>query len=206
MKGSIMTENRTVSNGAMGSGKSTAMPENDFERAGAKDDCRLDSRDAFASERYSERTGGAFHNLRAERKRLHLLVKPTGWVSGMAMDNPGFQMKHSVKLLEEELAQAGEPRVLQLFLRGADSKDPDAWELFADGTMVASGSGDFARECFEQSATRFLELCREAVAANAAPSFSKQEYDLLQAAKHVAQVEARTVAREEGRLAALAVR
>lgn len=148
-------------------------------------------------------SSSAFHNLRTEKKQLHLLVKPTGFVSGMAMDNPGFQMKHSVKLLEQELADAGEPRVLQLFLRG-DSKEPDAWELHADGCLIASGSGGFARECFEQSATRFLEICREAIAQNAGPSFGTAGYELLKAAKSVAQVEALTVAREEGRLAALA--
>jgi len=145
-----------------------------------------------------------FHNLRSEVKRLHLLVKPTGWASGMAMDNPGFQMRHSVKLLEQELAEAGQPRVLQLLLRGGDSKNPDAWELFADGVMVASGSGAFARECFEESATRFLELCREAVAQNAEASFGNDGYEVLLAAQRIARVEAQSVAREEARLVAIA--
>ncbi|MBQ3106631.1 MAG: hypothetical protein IJC51_04090 [Eggerthellaceae bacterium] len=37
--------------------------------------------------------------------------------------------------------------------RGAGgSMGLDAWELFVDGTMVASGTGDFARECFEHCA------------------------------------------------------
>lgn len=230
-----MTENRTVSNAAMGSDEGASMrggnpregkgaaasgspvpvtPEGKFDcsdRPAAATPAR-EGKGAAATpacegnprEGATVTVGSAFHNLRAERKRLNLLVKPTGFVSGMAMDNPGFQMNHSVKLLEQELADTDEPRVLQLFLRGSDQKNPDAWELFADGAMVASGTGDFARECFEQSATQFLDLCRKAVAQNAKPSFGKPGYELLQAAKLVAQVEARTVARDEGRLAALA--
>lgn len=225
-----MTENRTASNAAMGSGKGASMrggkgaaasgspvpvtPEGKFDcsdRPAAATPAR-EGKSAAATracegnprEGATVAASPAFHNLRTERKRLHLLVKPTGFVSGMAMDNPGFQMEYSVKLLEQELADAGEPRVLQLFLRGEDQKNPDAWELFADGTMVASGTGDFARECFEQSATRFLEVCREAIAQNAESSFGTAGHELLQAAKLVAQIEARTVARDEGRLAALA--
>lgn len=178
-----MPENRTASNGTAMPGKDSATPG-----AGAT----------------APGSNSAFHNLRPEVKRLHLLVKPTGWTSGMAMDNPGFQMKHSVKLLEQELAETGEPRVLQLFLRGADSRDPDAWELYADGVMVASGTGAFARECFEESATRFLDLCREAVAQNAQESFGQDGYEMLLAAQRIAGVEARTVAREEAWLTATA--
>ena len=131
-----------------------------------------------------------FHNLRTERKRLHLLVKPTGAVSGMAMDNVGWQMRHSAKLLEKELAQAGEARVVQFATYGENEREPERWELFADGKMVASGTGDFARSCFEESAERFLETLREAVAANADERFSDSELRVLEAARNVARAEA----------------
>ena len=129
-------------------------------------------------------------NLTAERKRLHLLVKPTGFVSGMAMDNVGWQMRYSAKLLETELAEKGAARVIQLATYGEDEREPDRWELFADGKKVASGTGDFARRCFEESAERFLETLREAVAANADEQFSPSELRVLEAARDVARTEA----------------
>ena len=139
-------------------------------------------------------------NLHAERRRLHLLAKPTGFVSGMAMDNPGFQMRYSVKVLSQELADAGEPRVLQLVLLGEDERNPRRWALYADGTEVASGTGDFARACFEESAERFLGVCREAVAANASTSFGKHGYELLEAARRIAAIEAKLALKSEERM------
>ena len=129
-------------------------------------------------------------NLTAERRRLHLLVKPTGHVSGLAMDNVGWQMRYSAKLLEGELARAGEARVIQLATYGADEREPDGWELFADGKKGASGTGGFARRCFEESAECFLETLREAVAANADEPFGEAELRVLGAARNVARIEA----------------
>lgn len=145
-----------------------------------------------------------FVDLRPEPKRMHLLEKPTGFVSGMAMDNLGFQMRHSARLLERQLADEGTPRVIQLVLGGSDERNPHTWELFADGVKVASGSGDYARECFFESATRFMELCRDAIEHNAEDSFGEGDFRVLEAARKVAQTEARLIARAEARLIAQA--
>ena len=57
-------------------------------------------------------------------------------------------MRFTVQVLEEELCVAGDPHVLQIKLLRDDSRESSSWKLFADGSCVASGSGDFARECF----------------------------------------------------------
>ena len=141
----------------------------------------------------------SYLNMEAERKRLHLLAKPSGYVSGLAMDNLAFQMRYSIKLLSQELADAGEPRVLQLVLSGEAEGDPRNWSLYADGVEVASGTGAFARGCFEDDAESFLGICRKAVRANAAPSFGERSCELLEAARRIAAVEAKAAVSANGR-------
>jgi len=138
-------------------------------------------------------------NMDVERKRMHLLAKPTGYVSGLAMDNLAFQMRHSVGLLSRELEEGGEPRVLQLVLSDDAEGDPRSWSLYADGVEAASGTGAFARSCFEEEAARFLDVCREAVHANARPSFGERGHELLEAARRIAAVEAKAAASANGR-------
>lgn len=97
---------------------------------------------------FSVRCERNFHNLVAQPKRMHLLDKPNGYASAMVKNSLSHQMRFTVQVLEEELCAAGDPHVLQIKLLGDDSREPSSWKLFADGTCVASGSGDFARECF----------------------------------------------------------
>lgn len=112
---------------------------------------------------FSVRSERNFHNLVVKPKRMHLLDKPNGYASAMVKSSLSHQMRFTVQKLEEELCVAGDPHVLQIKLLGDDSREPSSWKLFADGVCVASGSGDFARECFYEGAEAFLDLCRDAV-------------------------------------------
>ena len=129
-----------------------------------------------------------FHNLAINPRRMHLLDEPYGYISALAKDNLAHQVRFSVKTLEDELLAAGTPHVLQIELRGDDSREPAAWTLFADGEDVASGSGVFARECFYEGAGVFLDVCRDAVRAADLPEWSEREYRLLNAARKIAEV------------------
>lgn len=135
---------------------------------------------------FSVRSERNFHNLAARPKRMHLLDKPTGYASAMVKSSLSHQMRFTVQALEEELCVAGDPHVLQIELLGTDSREPSSWELFADGTCIADGSGDFARECFCDGAEVFLDLCRDAVEAAELRHWSQREYELLSAARGVA--------------------
>ena len=129
-----------------------------------------------------------FHNLTVNPRRMHLLDEPYGYISALAKDNLAHQVRFSVKTLEDELLAAGTPHVLQIELRGDDSREPAAWTLFADGEDVASGSGVFARECFYEGAGVFLDVCRDAVRAADLPEWSEREYRLLSAARKITAV------------------
>ena len=63
-------------------------------------------------------------------------------------------------------------------------------KLFADGVCVADGSGTFARECFCEGAEVFLDLCRDAVRTTELRQWSQREYELLSAARGIAEVQA----------------
>ena len=135
---------------------------------------------------FSVRGEHNFHNLAAKPKRMHLLDEPSGYASAMVKSRLSHQMRFTVQALEEELCVAGDPHVLQIELLGTDSREPSSWELFADGTCIADGSGDFARECFCDGAEVFLDLCRDAVEAAELRHWSQREYELLSAARGVA--------------------
>lgn len=114
---------------------------------------------------FSARSERNFHNLAVKPKRVHLLDKPSGYVSAMVKSSLSHQMSFAVQKLEEELYAAGNPHVLQIKLLGDDSREASNWKLFADGVCVADGSGAFVRECFCEGAEVFLDLCRDAVDA-----------------------------------------
>ncbi len=137
---------------------------------------------------FSVRGERNFHNLTAKPKRMHLLDKPNCYASAMVKSRLSHQMRFTAQVLEEELCAAGNPHVLQIKLLGDDSREPSSWKLFADGTCVASGSGDFARECFCESAEVFLDLCRDAVDAAELRQWSQREYELLSVARGIARV------------------
>lgn len=133
-------------------------------------------------------------NLRPTPAPIIPFFKPDGVFAGMVANNLDFQMRHSIEALEAELAEAGEARVIQLALLGGKPRYSESWELYVDGVLVASGSTEFARECFCESGTRFLDVCRRAVAANAAVAFSSREHELLKAVQGIARAEARMLA------------
>lgn len=135
---------------------------------------------------FSVRSERNFHNLAAKPKRMHLLDEPSGYAS--AMDSLSHQMRFTVQKLEEELCAADNPHVLQIKLLGDDSREPSSWKLFASGTCVADGSGAFARECFCEGAEVFLDLSRDAVRAAELRQWSQREYELLSAARGIAEV------------------
>lgn len=135
---------------------------------------------------FSVRSERNFHNLVAKPKRMHLLDKPNGYASALVKSSLSHQMRFTVQKLEEELCTAGSPHVLQIKLLGDDSREPSSWKLFADGTCIASGSGDFARECFCKGAEVFLNLCLDAVDAAELHQWSQGEYELLSAARGIA--------------------
>lgn len=134
---------------------------------------------------FSVRGERNFHNLTAKPKRMHLLDKPNCYASAMVKSRLSHQMRFTAQVLEEELCAAGNPHVLQIKLLGDDSREPSSWKLFADGTCVASGSGDFARECFCESAEVFLDLCRDAVDAAELRQWNQREYELLSVARGI---------------------
>ncbi|WP_343006231.1 hypothetical protein [Collinsella aerofaciens] len=127
-----------------------------------------------------------FHNLVVKPERMHLLDGLSGYASAMVKSSLSHQMRFTVQVLEEELCTAGSPHVLQIKLLGDDSREPSRWKLFADGTCVADGSGDFARKCFCKGAEVFLNLCRDAVDAAELRQWSQREYELLSAARGIA--------------------
>ena len=135
---------------------------------------------------FSVRSERNFHNLVVKPNHMHLLDKPNGYASTMVKSSLSHQMRFTVQKLEEELCAAGNPHVLQIKLLGDDSREPSSWKLFADGTCIASGSGDFARECFCKGAEVFLNLCRDAVDAAELHQWSQGEYELLSAARGIA--------------------
>ena len=137
---------------------------------------------------FSVRSERNFHNLATKPKRMHLLDEPSGYASAMAKSSLSHQMRFTVQVLEEELCTAGNPHVLQIKLLGDDSREPSSWKLFADGACVADGSGAFARECFCEGAETFLNLCRDAVRAAELYQWSQREYELLSAARGIAEV------------------
>lgn len=137
---------------------------------------------------FSVRGERNFHNLTAKPKRMHLLDKPNCYASAMVKSRLSHQMRFTAQVLEEELCAAGNPHVLQIKLLGDDSREPSSWKLFADGTCVASGSGDFARECFCESAEVFLDLCRDAVDAAELRQWNQREYELLSVARGIVGV------------------
>ena len=116
---------------------------------------------------------------------MHLLDKPNGYVSAMVKSSLSHQMRFTVQKLGEELCATGDPHVLQIKLLGNNSREPSSWKLFADGTCIASGSGDFARECFCKGAEVFLDLCRDAVDAAELHQWSQREYELLSVARGI---------------------
>lgn len=137
---------------------------------------------------FSVRSERNFHNLVAQPKRMHLLDKPNGYASAMVKSSLSHQMRFTVQKLEEELCAAGNPHVLQIKLSGDNLREPSSWKLFADGTCIANGSGDFARECFCDGAEAFLDLCRGAVRAAELRQWSQREHELLSAVRGIAMV------------------
>jgi len=137
---------------------------------------------------FSVRSERNFHNLVVKPKRMHLLDGPSGYASAMVKSSLSHQMRFTVQVLEKELCTACNPHVLQVKLLGGDSREPSSWMLFADGMCVADGSGAFARECLCEGAEVFLGLCRDAVEAAELRQWSQREYELLSAARGVAEV------------------
>ena len=100
----------------------------------------------------------------------------------MVRSSLSHQMRFTVQVLKEELCATGDPHVLQIKLLEDASREPSSWKLFADG------SGDFARKCFCEGAEVFLDLCRDAVNAAELYQWSQREYELLSAARGIAEV------------------
>lgn len=126
-------------------------------------------------------------NLQAERLPLKLIDEPCGHISAMAKANLGHQMRYSARVLEQELVADGSPHILQLKTRG-DDYVPERWRLYANGTLIASGSGDYARQCFEKDPRAFLSIMREAIEASSEP-LTGEQFRLLAMARNIATVE-----------------
>ena len=138
-----------------------------------------------------ESKGTDYRNLRGTKREMHYLRKPNGFNTGMAWGNLGYQMQYSIEVLEGQLADSHAWHVLQINLRShkEDPKNPDSWIVYADGHAVASGDGAFARQCFEESATKFLETCQKAIEAAGLHELTEDEYRLLCRARAIAAVE-----------------
>ncbi len=128
----------------------------------------------------------------APRREMHYLREPHGFAEGMAWGNLGYQIAYSAKVLEERLAEEGRFFVLQLNTTrggGGGWKNPTGWRLYANGREVASGSGEFARECFYESAEKFMEQCRAAIDESGVQPVCEHDYRLLKTAQRIAAVE-----------------
>lgn len=121
-------------------------------------------------------------------KRMHLRDEPCGFVSMLAKNNLAYQMRFSIDWLECELAAKGTPHVLRLKFEGGDERNPVFWTLFADGENVAHGTGEFARECFLDSATAFLDVCRDAIDGTDLVVLSEREYKILCMVRKIAAI------------------
>lgn len=133
----------------------------------------------------------SYLNLQAKPRPLKLLDEPDGYISAMAKANLGHQMRCSVELLEKELTSEGAPRILQLQTDN-DPADPSYWRLYANGALVASGTGAYARECFEREARAFLEGLR--AAAEKQSALTQRDFRLLAVSRRVAAVKAGKIA------------
>ena len=126
------------------------------------------------------------------RREMRYLREPHGFAEGMAWGNLGYQMAYSAKVLEERLAEEGRFFVLQLNMErggGGGWKNPMSWRLYANGREVASGSGKSARECFYESAEKFMEQCRTAIDESGVEPACKHDYHLLKTAQRIASLE-----------------
>ena len=129
----------------------------------------------------------SYFHLTPKVRELHWLREPHGSLSHY-LANLRYQMQYSVTTLEEQLCEEGNPHVLILYTkshRDKDPKNPDVWQLSADGNLVASGDGKFARECFYESGERFREVCREAIEAADLPKLSSLDYYLLRCSRNI---------------------
>ena len=127
----------------------------------------------------------SFRNLDS-KPELHFPYVPEGVYAKMACCNLGFQMRWSAEELERRLEEQGSPHVLQ-FLADGDDQEPESWRLYADGTLVASGTGAYARSCFEVGENHFLEVLAKAVESAALPEISPRECWLLRRAAAIAK-------------------
>ena len=93
--------------------------------------------------------------------------------------------------LRARLEAEGTPHVLQLNLdwEGDDWRNPRWWHLYADGTLVLEGDGEYARSCFVEDEEAFLTALREGVEAAGLPGLSQDEYRLLCRARDIARHE-----------------
>lgn len=69
------------------------------------------------------RQNSRYYCVDRQRKRLKPLDKPQGYIDAMCKDNLGWQMRYSVKSLEDLLVKNGTPHVLQLGLEGSEKSD-----------------------------------------------------------------------------------
>lgn len=76
---------------------------------------------------------------------------------------------------------------MQLTTQG-DSRNPSFWRLFANGALVASGTGDFARQCFQEGPRVFLDTLSDAVLGAADP-LSQAQFEFLSIACRIAAIE-----------------
>lgn len=144
--------------------------------------------DSFHNDTFSGNP--AYRFLTEEMRELHLLREPHGYAEGMAFGNLAYQMRYSVESLELQLREEGAPHVLQLSIFWHnESQEPTRWHLYADGYEVAAGTGSFARQCFEGSAEKFRDVCREAVAAASLPTLDERDYRILDRARAIAATE-----------------
>ena len=122
---------------------------------------------------------------------IHYLREPYNLGSFWKWGNLHYQMQWSVQTLEEQLRDEGNPHVLQLnaFSYSDNWQNPDSWYLYADGILVGFGNGARARQCFEESAEAFRDLCRVRVECMGLEALSEREYWLLSRARDIARYE-----------------
>ena len=133
-----------------------------------------------------------FGSLQARHRPFHCLYEVEGYGQKF-VSNADYQMQYSVETLERELAEKQTWHILQITFENTKKARKHYclgyWKLYADGRLVAKGSAEYAKQCFEESSTAFLDICRKAVEEAKLPPLTEREFEVLCIARAVAAIE-----------------
>lgn len=109
------------------------------------------------------------HPIEETEKSAHSLHRSSEDVAGLSKlaqikhkNSFGYQMRRSLDMLSDELAQEGE--IFRFSLIGGDHGNQNGyWKLFCNGLWVASINQGYAYRSFKDSPTGFIERIRKLI-------------------------------------------